>query len=64
MENQFDKLTKNSIGHMCQELEEINVPRAAITVAKTYMWALATKFKENVNVNVKGNHYDKENYNR
>lgn len=58
MDNQFDKLTKNAIGHMCQELEEINVPRAAITVAKTYMWALSNKLRENVNV--KENNYDKE----
>lgn len=58
MDNTFDKLTKNAIGHMCQELEEINVSRAAITVAKTYMWELAKRLQKNVNV--KGNNYGKE----
>jgi len=58
MDNTFEKLTKNAIGHMCQELEEINVPRAAITVAKTYMWELARRLETNVNVN--GKEYEKE----
>ena len=59
MDNTTNKLTCDAIGHMCQELEEINVPRAAITVAKTYMWELAKRLQPNVNVNVQEKPHEK-----
>jgi len=62
MEKTIHQLTNDAIGHLCHELEEINVPRAAITVAKTYMRELSRRLQKNANANAnaKGNYDEKE----